>query len=400
MTEIKREWVERDELRRRQHAEADISLNGEDPSPEMAEEPLPLRRPLPDPEPFPADGLGVLKEAAEAIHDLTQAPMAICGQSVLAVASLVAQAHANVILPTGQPRPTSCYFLTVAASGERKTSCDDLALRPVREHLDQLRLQYDPDLADHRNRLDLWKLDRDQILKGAKAEKAGTEADLRNIGAEPLPPSEPRIICGEPTIEGLFKLLRNGLGFAGIFSAEGGTFVGGHGLNPDNKLKTAAYLSSLWDGTAIDRTRAGDELVVLHGRRVAAHLMVQPGVAERLLSDSELLSQGLLSRVLVTAPTAAAGTRFWREPLPMSRCRPRRLPLAHRVYAHAPAGACGGAAFGADASGVAAVAAGASALAALSRYHRGRDGTGPAARAHRRVRQQAPRTRRALWPPF
>jgi hypothetical protein len=318
MTEASRAWILLEESDRRQHAEAGIPLTGEHPPPSTPEDPLPLRRPLPEAEPFPVTGLGALKDAAEAIHDLTHAPMAICGQSVLAVASLVAQAHANIILPTGQPRPTSCYFLTVAASGERKTSCDDLALRPVREHLDQLRLQYEPDLGEHRNRLDLWKIDRDHILKGAKTEKVGVEADLRNLGAEPPPPPEPRIICGEPTIEGLFKLLRNGLGFAGIFSAEGGTFVGGHGLNQDNKLKTAAYLSSLWDGTAIDRTRAGDDLVVLHGRRVAAHLMVQPGVAERLLSDAELLSQGLLSRVLVTAPPPAAGTRFWRDPSPMS----------------------------------------------------------------------------------
>jgi uncharacterized protein DUF3987 len=304
-------------LQRRQWSESPIPLNGTSSS-RITEDPLPLRRPLPDPAPFPVTGLGVLKEAAQAIHDLTQAPMAVCGQSVLAASSLVAQAHADVVLPTGQRRPISCYFLTVAASGERKSSCDDMALRPIREYLDQQRLQYEPDLACFKNRLDLWKIDRDQILKGAKAERMATEADLRGLGAEPVAPSEPRILCGEPTIEGLFKLLRNGMGFAGIFSSEGGTFIGGHGLSQDQKLKTAAYLSSLWDGTPIDRTRAGDDLLVLHGRRVATHLMAQPGVAERLLGDAELLSQGLLSRMLVTAPAGTAGTRLWRPPSPSS----------------------------------------------------------------------------------
>ena len=79
------------------------------------EPPRPLMRELPPAEPFPVDALGgVLKDAAEAIHDRTQAPMAICAQSVLATACLAAQGHVDVELPTGQRRPVSCYFLTVA----------------------------------------------------------------------------------------------------------------------------------------------------------------------------------------------------------------------------------------------------------------------------------------------
>jgi hypothetical protein len=41
--------------------------------------------------------------------------------------------------------------------------------------------------------------------------------------------------------------------------------------------------------------------------------MVQPEVANLLLSDRLLAEQGLLSRLLVTAPETAAGTRFWRD---------------------------------------------------------------------------------------
>src|SRR5262245_24449344 len=116
-------YITLDEFNRRQWSESSIAPNGIDAASGVPEHPLPLRRPLPEPEPFPITGLGVLKEAAEAIHDLTQAPVAIAGQSVLAAGALAVQPHANIILPTGQRRPTSCYFLTVAHSGERKTSC-------------------------------------------------------------------------------------------------------------------------------------------------------------------------------------------------------------------------------------------------------------------------------------
>ena len=35
-------------------------------------------------------------------------------------------------------------------------------------------------------------------------------------------------------------------GALGIFSAEGGQFLSGHGFSPDAKLRTAASFASLW----------------------------------------------------------------------------------------------------------------------------------------------------------
>jgi hypothetical protein len=51
---------------------------------------------------------------------------------------------------------------------------------------------------------------------------------------------------------------------------------------------------------------------------VSLHLMAQPGIAELLLADPLLAEQGLLSRLLVTAPATMAGQRRWREPKPAS----------------------------------------------------------------------------------
>src|ERR1043166_4619421 len=79
---------------------------------------VPLRQHAPE---FPIEALGpVLGPAAKAISDRVQAPITICGNSVLAAAALVVQGHANVKLPTAQVRPISEFFITVAASGERK----------------------------------------------------------------------------------------------------------------------------------------------------------------------------------------------------------------------------------------------------------------------------------------
>ncbi len=61
------------------------------------------------------------------------------------------------------------------------------------------------------------------------------------------------------------------------------------------------------------RVRALDGATLLPGRRLSLHLMVQPDVANLLLCDRLLADQGLLSRLLVTAPATAAGTRLWKE---------------------------------------------------------------------------------------
>jgi putative DNA primase/helicase len=70
--------------------------------------PEPLRAPLPPGEAYPVDALGdVLGAAARALHEVVKAPMALCCQSVLAAASLAAQAHFDVQLPWGQRKPLS-----------------------------------------------------------------------------------------------------------------------------------------------------------------------------------------------------------------------------------------------------------------------------------------------------
>src|SRR5579864_3415770 len=95
------------------------------------ERPRPLMRELPPADPFPIDALGdVLGAAAHAIHDRVQAPVAIGAQSVLGAAALAVQGHADVELPIGggSKRPVSCYLVTIAATGERKSECDRQAL--------------------------------------------------------------------------------------------------------------------------------------------------------------------------------------------------------------------------------------------------------------------------------
>jgi len=283
------------------------------------EPPRPLSRELPPADPFPAAALGsVLAAAATAINDKVQAPLALCSQSVLAAATLVVQAHANVVLPHGQPRPLSGYFLTVAATGERKSAVDGEALWPVRKREAALRERYANDLPGYENDRLAWNKARDAAIKRKKEDRHGIKAALDALGPAPIAPLAPMLTCTEPTIEGLAKLFMVGQPSLGIFTSEGGQFIGSHAMNEERRLSTATGLSRLWDGDPLDRVRGGDGSAILPGRRLSMHLMLQPGVAAGMLSDAMLLDQGLASRLLVTAPDMASGTRFQRDPAPQS----------------------------------------------------------------------------------
>jgi len=112
-------------------------------------------------------------------------------------------------------------------------------------------------------------------------------------------------------LEGLHKLLMAGTGAVGLYSDEGGAFIGGHAMNRDNQLRTAAGLSGLWDRGEADRVRAGDGAAKLYGKRLALHLLMQPVAAERVLADPVLVGQGFLARCLLAWPESTAGTRLY-----------------------------------------------------------------------------------------
>jgi hypothetical protein len=276
-------------------------------------DPMPLvRQPSPAPE-FPVSALGDLAcGAAMAIHELTGAPVAMCATSVLAAMSLATQAHADVELAHGNTISLlSLFFLVIALSGERKSTVDKLANKPVRDRERELREAHKAAMADYENSLAALDAARKDILKKTAGQGAdAVKAELDKLGVAPSPPPGSFLTCGEPTVEGLTKSLIHGQPSQGVFTSEGGEFIGGHALKDDAKLRSASMLSKCWDGEPIKRVRSGDGATYLSGRRIAMFLMVQPDVAATLCGDRVLLDQGLLFRFLPTAPASTMGTRL------------------------------------------------------------------------------------------
>lgn len=278
--------------------------------------PEPLRAPLPVAAAYPVHALGdVLGGAAQTLHEVIKAPLALCCQSVLAAASFAAQAHFDVKLPWGQVKPLSLFFLTVGESGERKSAVDDVVLGAAKAYEKKAMAQYQQDVERYEQELAAWtkaaEAARNAATQGKKGSATAEEvcAAVTAVGEKPVAPVAPLRFVSDPTAEGLYKLLVMAQPSVALFSDEGGLLIGGHALNSDNFLKTITRWSKMWDGAPFDRVRAGDGVGVLYGRRMALHQLAQGEVMVKLLSDRMANGQGLLARCLVAWPESTIGTR-------------------------------------------------------------------------------------------
>ncbi|MCH9625152.1 MAG: hypothetical protein S4CHLAM123_03210 [Chlamydiales bacterium] len=88
---------------------------------------------------------------------------------------------------------------------------------------------------------------------------------------------------------------------------------GGFSMNKEELLKTAAGLSSFWDGKPSTRVRAKGESIILYGKRFSLHLMMQESVFNRVFSNELLKTQGFLARCLVVYPESMIGKRRYQD---------------------------------------------------------------------------------------
>lgn len=267
-----------------------------EPENDAANDPWGELRPLPEeidlkPEEFPHFALGeILGEASRAIAQDVQAPSSLAAGSVLAAASLASSPLANVVLPHGQRSPLSLFVITGAGSGDRKSAVDAVACHEIEEIRKQQARDYLRAMQNF-----------DQEM-----------ATRRKGMPEQIKPTPKSLISGNATIEGLSRLLKY-QSSVGVFSAEGGEMLGGHSLRDEKRSAGLAFYLKAWSGEALDSLRGGEGLSVLLGRRISLHVLVQPVLLQKLLSDPLAQGQGLLARCLIAQPNTLAGQRPYRH---------------------------------------------------------------------------------------
>ncbi len=250
-----------------------------------------------------------------------QAPLGLAAQSVLAAAALSVQGKIDVVRGQIGQGPTSLFCLSIAESGDRKSTIDKLALQPIRDYEQARQAEMHSLYVKYKAQLETWNTTRNAILKSYNKKIGGEfnltcrddlQASLCDVDSDkPVEPRRPNITFEEPTSEGIYRHFLEGELSAGLFSDEAISFFGGHGMTDESRGRTIAMLSKLWDGSAISRTRAAPgESGLLVGRRLSSHLMLQPIVSDKIFSDSLLMGQGFMARFLISQDDTLAGTRF------------------------------------------------------------------------------------------
>jgi len=285
-------------------------------------EPQPLTARI-EPKDYPLYALpDSIRAAVEEVAGFVKAPLPLVASSALAALSLACQAHIDAKRAEKLHGPVGLFLLTIADSGERKSTCDSFFTSSIRQYQEEQAEAMKPAINKFEAAIDTWEAERDGILSAVKdAGRKGKptdklRAELAQLQQEkPEPPRVPRMILGDETPENLAWGLAKHWPSAGVLSSEAGVVFGSHGMGKDSAMRNLALLNVLWDGGAHSIGRRTSESFTVRGARLTMGLMIQEITLREYFSKSGGLARGtgFLARFLVAWPASTQGHRPFTE---------------------------------------------------------------------------------------
>jgi putative DNA primase/helicase len=285
-------------------------------------EPQPLTAKL-APEPYPIDALpDTIRAAVEEVAGFVKAPLAMVASSALAALSLATQAHIDVKRAEKLHGPVGLFLLTIADSGERKSTCDGFFTSAIRQYQEEQAEAMKPTIKQYQADAAAWEAERDGIISAIKTNaKAGKptdklRADLAELQRDkPEAPRVPRLLLGDETPENLAWSLAKQWPSAGVLSSEAGVVFGSHGMGKDSVMRNLALLNVLWDGGTHSVGRRTSESFTVRGARLTIALQIQEATLRSFFDKSGTLARGtgFLARFLVAWPESTQGQRRFTE---------------------------------------------------------------------------------------
>ncbi|MBB3303905.1 MULTISPECIES: YfjI family protein [unclassified Enterobacter] len=255
----------------------------------------------------------LLINVAFEIARATQAPIALIFASMFGVMSLICQRVINVKRPDNLLGPVSLFIVTIAESGERKSSVDKMIMGPL-FHIDEknaeaYRLSYDIYKRD----MEIFAVQKQALMSRLKSEtKLGINTDdikerLSVLEqAKPVKPIRQRLIVNDATPAALKQMLANKGASTGLMSDEAGMVFSG------KALEQLPMLNKIWDGSSFVVNRANFPELSIKDVRMTMSLMAQPEVVKSFIhrGKGEARHTGFLARCLIGYPESTQGTRL------------------------------------------------------------------------------------------
>ena len=257
--------------------------------------------------------LPIIGGAVDEAERNIMAPRALIYSAALTAIATAAQGSIDVCKPNGQIVPVSLMVLTVANSGERKSTAENVFMGGVRRFQDEMDVIYQTELSDWRAKQSIWDARRKAILKEAllldQAEGGDPNKQLMEHQAcMPIKPRRFKLLYEDATSEALFLGLHQNIPVAGLISSEGGGVLTGKAFNDLSKQ------NALWSGDVITVDRVTAESYEVRGR-LTVSLMVQESSFFSYMEKNGEKSRGsgLWARFLVCSPESTQGSRFITE---------------------------------------------------------------------------------------
>ncbi|MFM0321101.1 DUF3987 domain-containing protein [Caballeronia glebae] len=264
-----------------------------------------------------------LRAAVEEVHRFVQAPLALVASTAVAALSLAIQAHVDVKRAERLTGPVGLFMLTIADSGERKSTCDTFFTRAIRDYEAEQAVDGKFVIDNYQADLAAWEANyngvKEKIKSTAKAGKQSTtdlREELRDLEHDkPVQPKVPRLVYADVTPEALAFSLYKQWPSGGVVSAEAGIVFGSHGMGADSVMRNLATLNQLWDGNSLTIDRRTSDSYTVRGARLTVALQVQAATLRSFFDRSGALARGtgFLARFLIAWPQSTQGYRLFKD---------------------------------------------------------------------------------------
>lgn len=275
-------------------------------------------------EPYPIDALlKELKAPIEEVASYVKAPIALVATAAFGAISTALQSLVDVKRDGRLIGPSSIYFLSIAESGERKSTIDKFFTEAIRvyqkEEFDKSKSLIEQAKAE----IDAWEAKRGGIIEAIKAaSKSGKSTEqledkLRQHEAKkPCIPRVPDLLRGDDTPESLANDLAHRWPAGAVISSEAGVVFGSAAMGKDRAMRNLALLNILWDGGELPIKRKSSESFTVRGARLTLSLQVQEATLLEFFKQTGALARGtgFLARFLLAWPDSTQGQRIYTRP--------------------------------------------------------------------------------------
>ena len=272
----------------------------------------------------------IIRNAVYEVEQHTQAPQALIAASVLGVISLVCQNRIDVCRLNNLRSPVSLFLLTLADSGERKSTVDKLLMKPMYQLEEEWSKKYTQDLVVWRNEETVFNIEKKALMSKLKSDiRRNKDHSTTNerlkvlLAASPKAPVRLRQIYNDATPAAIKDSLCGRWRSIGLMSDEAGTIFDGYALNE------LPFINKMWDGAMFPVERKSEPDKLIKDARMTLGLMIQPDVFKKGYLERKgdaAKGIGFFARCLICQPGSTQGNRQITSPVVSNE----HLPVFHQ----------------------------------------------------------------------